>query len=148
MKSITCAMFSALFACICAGDALATDADNHYLILGPGAYSCQRIIGDLARDAKDKNAASEILYSFWLAGNLTGYNRATKGTYSILGDESFTDAFTWTVQYCHDHPNAIFSSAADALVAKLRPQRYAAMPRTQDKEINDEDDDDKDEDGK
>jgi hypothetical protein len=132
-----------------AGQAAAVDAKNSYLILGPGAYSCQRIISDLARDAKDKNPASTIIYSNWLAGNLTSYNRDSRGTYSILGDETFHDAFAWTVQYCHDHPDKIFAGAADALVLKLKPQRLTSMPLPHHDEDSDkddkEDDDDKEE---
>jgi hypothetical protein len=142
MKYTAGVLLSAFFLLSCGMNASATDAKNGYLILGPGAYSCRQIISDLARDAKNNNPASVIVYSTWLAGNLTAYNREVKGTYSILGGTPFTESFAWAVQYCHDHPDRIYAAAADELVARLKPHRYAAMPRKEEQDSGDKEDDD------
>lgn len=130
-----------------AGQANATDAKNNYMILGPGAYSCQKIVGDLTTDAKRNNPASVIVYSNWLAGNLTAYNRGTKDTYSILGSMGFADAFKQVVGYCQTHPAAIYASAVDHLVATLRPDRFKTVPtvkvpKSSPKDSGDDDDND------
>ena len=113
-----------------AASAGAVDKQSQYMILGPGAYGCDRVIGELARDAQAKSPASVIIYSNWLAGNLTSYNRDAKATYSILGKTSFDEAFTWTLEYCNDNRDSIYSAAVDALIAKLKARRSIDMPKT------------------
>lgn len=107
-------------ACLLALPAQATDTKGGYMILGPGANSCERVITDLANDAKNNNPASVIVYSNWLAGSLTAYNRDTKGTYSVTGSNDFDDVFKSTLQYCQQNPETIYAGAVDATIARLK----------------------------
>lgn len=131
------------------GNAQAVDGKNRYLILGPGANTCSDIIANLAEGVKRKNQAAVIIYSNWLAGNLTSYNRDTKNTYSIMGDMSFNKAFEWTLNYCQQHPGQIYSAAVDAFIAEYRDDRFTSMrapdPKSSaDSKSNGNDDDDDD----
>jgi hypothetical protein len=135
-------LLPALLICLSAQSTLAADAKNSYLIMGPGSYTCDRIVSDLATDAKSHNPASIIVDSNWLAGNLTSYNRDTKGTYSVLGNSSFDEAFAWVVQYCQDNPDQIYAGAVDALVQKLKPHRFTVMQNPVPKKNDDDDKDD------
>jgi hypothetical protein len=116
---------AAIFFC---SPASALDSKNRYLILGPGSYTCMHIISDLQEGTKKKDASASIIYSQWLAGNLTAYNRDTKNTYSILGNTQFNDAMVWAVNYCKEHPTDIFAAAADAYVRTMTPRRLRSMP--------------------
>jgi hypothetical protein len=139
---------------LAAGSAYAVDKQNRYLILGPGANYCSDILANLEQGAKLKNQAAVIIYSNWLAGSLTSYNRDTKATYSILGDMSFTDAFGWTLNYCKEHPSHIYSAAVDAFVHEYFDDRYttmkqqAAKPPKAQENSGEDSGDDKDDEGK
>ena len=118
---VTCAL-------VAAGGAHAIDSKNRYLILGPGSNSCSVVLTDLAEGIKRKNDAAEIIYSMWLSGSLSGYDHEAKGTYSILGDMSFNEAFAWTLDFCKEHPQSIYSAAVDAFIAEYRDDRYKTKP--------------------
>jgi hypothetical protein len=124
--------------------AQAVDGKNRYLILGPGAAYCADIITNLKEGAERKDQAAVIIYSNWLGGYLTAYNRDAKGTYSILGDMTFNQVFAWTISYCKDHPGHLYSSAVDAFVHEYHDDRYTSMPgaKVKPKARDDEDDDD------
>jgi len=123
--TIFCIVASLLFG---ANEAQAADGKNHYLILGPGSNSCSAVISDLAEGAKRDSDAAQIIYSMWLAGSLTGYNRDAKATYSILGDLTFQEAFVWTLNYCKENPKNIYSAAVDAFIHEYREDRDTSMP--------------------
>ena len=128
----------------------AVDGKNRYLILGPGASYCSDILANLQEGVKRKNQAAVVIYSNWLAGDLTAYNRDSKNTYSIQGDMSFSEVFEWTLNYCQQHPGEIYSAAADAFIREYRDDRLTRMPaaKSAKPEKDSDDSDDSDSDGK
>jgi hypothetical protein len=148
MKKTILTLSLIAFTLLADGQAQAVDKQNRYLILGPGSNSCAVVLSDLAEGVKRKDNAADVIYTMWLAGSLTGYNRDSKSTYSIIGNMSFQDVFKWTLDFCKEHPQQIYSAAADAFIHEYYDDRHTSMtqqPVKQHEEKPGEDDDKDDE---
>jgi len=108
--------------------AYGADAKDRYLMLGPGAYLCGKVIVDLNEGVKHKDPKAQISYEHWVAGYLTAYNKLSGSTYSIMGETEFNDAFKSVLKYCQLHPRELFAASVEAYVKEAHPDRLRSMP--------------------
>ena len=87
-------------------------------------YSVQALIscGAWVKERKEDSWTKEV-YTAWITGYITAYNRQTPDVYSILGSADLESVLLWMDKYCQENPLSILSRGMDVLTDELWPNR-------------------------
>jgi hypothetical protein len=69
------------------------------------------------------------VYTAWMLGYLTAYNRLTPDTYDITGGENVNALMLWLENHCKKDPFETFASAMRLLTEELYPKRTSKQPK-------------------
>lgn len=93
---------------------ICTEANAAYSAFGISDLSCGKYIDEITRDEKTKT-----IYSWWLAGFITGTNLIKNR--SISTDPAGYEA--WVKKYCDEHPLEPFQKAVIELNRELEKMK-------------------------
>ena len=108
---------------VLAGSVLAVDENGAYGIMGIGNDRCGEYVSKV-----DEHKGIDALFTSWLNGYMTAFNRYVSNTFNIKGNSDVADLRKWLYGYCQENPSKYFEDATSALIAKLYPNRQQQKP--------------------
>lgn len=93
-------------------------ANESYTIHGHGVDSC-----GAWTEERRKDSWTGIVYSSWLGGYLTAFNRFRATDGHIAADTDMEGMLAWVDKFCLENPLDQISAAADVLVLRLISKR-------------------------
>ncbi|HWY14724.1 MAG TPA: hypothetical protein VNX86_06250 [Rhizomicrobium sp.] len=95
--------------------AFASDSAGHYVVLGPGNWSCGKWTAD-----SSSGEVSKFQEIGWVQGFLTAYNDYVWKGQSVMGSVDGPGVTAWTNNYCTAHPLDTIGDATHALILDLQ----------------------------
>jgi hypothetical protein len=118
----TCAL--AILLLLAGGPAArAADAEDNYVVWGPGRMSCNSYLKDR------ESGAGESRYRDFLMGYLSAHNALSAETFSVSGDMPLGAILHRVDEYCEAHRIEGLERAIRRVLADLHPSRWRSAPR-------------------
>lgn len=116
-------------ACLCAllllgiSPAQAKDMHEKHAVFGIGSETCQHFAS-----AYQQRDYALVEYKIWIAGYLSAFNLIVPGTFNIMGQRNLSHALDTLANYCQEHPDILFVTAAATLTEHYYDERINFVP--------------------